>query len=80
VIVANITDEFILGLDVLRTRNVAVDWKCLMLQLGKEEVPLRGPRGATAFTLMQEGRQRCISGSVWQSRSGASERTLEGKE
>jgi hypothetical protein len=34
--VAIITDEFTLGLDVLRARDAAKDLKCLVLRLGKE--------------------------------------------
>jgi hypothetical protein len=43
VFVAKSTDVFILGLDVLRARDAAVDQKRLVLRLGKEEVPLRRP-------------------------------------
>jgi hypothetical protein len=34
--VANITDEFILGLDVLRARDAAVYLRRLVLRLGKQ--------------------------------------------
>jgi hypothetical protein len=43
VFVANITDEYILGLDVLIARDAAVDLTRLLLRLGKGEVPLLRP-------------------------------------
>jgi hypothetical protein len=43
VFVAEITDEFILGLDVLRAYNVSVDVGCHLLRLGQEEVTLWRP-------------------------------------
>jgi hypothetical protein len=49
--VANISDKFILGLDVLRARDTAVDLKRLELRLGRESA-IAVPRGATVFTPM----------------------------
>jgi hypothetical protein len=43
VFIANITDEFILGLDVLSAQNASVDLKDLVRQMGREEVPLQRP-------------------------------------
>jgi hypothetical protein len=43
VFIAEITDEFILGLDVLRAYNVSVDVGCHLLRLGQEEVTLWRP-------------------------------------
>ena len=40
VFVAEVTDEFILGLDVLRAYNASVDPGCNLLRLGQEEVML----------------------------------------
>jgi hypothetical protein len=40
VFVAEITDEFILPLDVLRAYDASVDFGCHLLSLGKEEVTL----------------------------------------
>ena len=38
VFVAEVTDVFILGLDVLRTYDASVDLGCCLLRLGQEEV------------------------------------------
>ena len=43
VFVAEVTDEFILGLDVLRAYDAYVDLGRHLLQLGHEEVTLRKP-------------------------------------
>jgi hypothetical protein len=43
VFVANITDEFFLGLDVLRTHDASVDLGRRVLRLGDEEVSLWRP-------------------------------------
>jgi len=43
VFVAEFTDEFILGLGVLRVYGVSVDLGCHLLRLGQEEVTLWGP-------------------------------------
>jgi hypothetical protein len=43
VFVANITDEFILGLDVLQSHDASTDLRRHVLQLGDEEVPLWRP-------------------------------------
>jgi hypothetical protein len=43
VFVANIADEFISELDVLRPRHASSELKRFMLRLGKEEKPLRRP-------------------------------------
>jgi hypothetical protein len=44
VLVADITDELILGLDVLRACNVLVDVGRHVLRIGREEVSLWNPR------------------------------------
>jgi hypothetical protein len=41
--IANITNEFILGLDNLRAYDASVDLGCQMLRLEKEEVSLWSP-------------------------------------
>jgi hypothetical protein len=38
VLIANIINEFILGLDILRAYDASVDLGCQMLHLGEEEV------------------------------------------
>ena len=43
VFVVEVTDEFILGLDVLRAYNASVDLGHHLLQLGQEEVTLWRP-------------------------------------
>jgi len=43
VFVAEVTDEFILGLDVLRAYDASVDLGCHLLRLGREEVTLWRP-------------------------------------
>jgi hypothetical protein len=40
VFIAEVTDEFILGLDVLRAYDASVDLGCHLLRLGREEVML----------------------------------------
>lgn len=72
--VINITDEFTLGLEVLRARGAAVDLKSLVLGLDKEELPLQ----RSGIHPMQEGQQRCISGLVCQSSGVASARPPRG--
>jgi hypothetical protein len=41
VLVADITDEFILGLDMLRAYDASVDVGRHVLRLGQEEMPMR---------------------------------------
>jgi hypothetical protein len=41
VFVADITDDFILGLDILRAYNASVDIGRRVLRLGQDEVPVR---------------------------------------
>ena len=43
VFLADVTDEFILGLDILRTYDASVDLGRHLLQLGREEVTLWRP-------------------------------------
>jgi hypothetical protein len=43
VFTANITEEFILELDIMHAHKASVDFRCHVLQLGDEEVPLRHP-------------------------------------
>jgi hypothetical protein len=47
---ADITDEFILGLDILRTYDVSVDVGRHMLRLDQEEVPVREAPTASVLT------------------------------
>jgi hypothetical protein len=42
VFVADIKDDFILGLDILRVYDASVDLRRRMLRLGQDEVPVRG--------------------------------------
>lgn len=43
--VTNVTDELILGLDVVHAHDASVDWRGHVLQLGNEEVSLWRPGG-----------------------------------
>jgi hypothetical protein len=49
VFVAEITDEFIIGLDVLRDYDASVDLERLLLRLGQEEVTLWKPGSQPKF-------------------------------
>jgi hypothetical protein len=52
VFVANIADEFILGLDVMHALNASVDLTSHMLGLGNEELPLQRPAHDSTEHLM----------------------------
>jgi hypothetical protein len=50
VFVADIADDFILGLDILRVYDASVDVGCHVLLLGRDQVPVR--EAPTASVLM----------------------------
>jgi hypothetical protein len=58
VFVADITDEFVLGLDNLRAYEASVDVGRHVLRLGQEEVPVREAPTASALTRSRPNESR----------------------
>jgi hypothetical protein len=64
VFVAEVTDEFILGLDVLWTYDVSVDLGCHLLQLDQEEVTPWRPGAQPKSARLSLVGDEVISGSM----------------
>jgi hypothetical protein len=58
VLVAYITGEFILGVDILQAYDTSVDMGCHMLLLGQEEVPVREVPTVLVLKLLQPTESR----------------------